>query len=362
MGRQGEEKMRKLIHDFKVEYLQVLNEDGSVDKKEMPKLSAKQIKELYEMMVLVRTFDEKALVLQRQGRIGSYLQVKGQEASQVGSVYALKDKDWMFPMYRSSGALIARKQPIEVIYQYWGGDERGHISPKEVNNFPMTIPVGTQIAHASGAAWASVIKGSKEVSLVFFGDGATSKSEFHTGLNFAGVYNAPCIFVCENNQFAISTPREKQTHAQTIAQKAIAYGMRGIQVDGNDIFAVYSAVSKAVEDARKGKGPALVECLTYRMADHSTSDDAKKYRKEADVKRWLKKDPVLRLEKYMKKAGLLTEAYKKKVEKDAKQKIEKAVEKYEAAAPAKKDDMFTYMFEEMPEQLKDQYEGFKGGE
>ena len=215
--------MRKVIHKFEIEHLQVLDENGNVDKKEMPKLSNKQIKELYETMILVRAFDEKSLLMQRQGRIGSYLQVKGQEASQVGSVYALKDKDWIFPMYRSSGALIARKQPISVLYQYWGGDERGLISPKNVNNFPMAIPVGTQTAHASGAAWAEVIKGTKNVSMVFMGDGATSKSEFHTGLNFAGVYNAPCVFVCENNQFAISTPREKQTHAKTIAKKAIAY-------------------------------------------------------------------------------------------------------------------------------------------
>lgn len=354
--------MKKVIQKFEIEYVQVLDEDGKVDKNLMPKLSEKQIKELYETMILVRAFDEKALLLQRQGRIGSYLQVKGQEASQVGSVYALKDKDWMFPMYRSSGALIARKQPLDLLYLYWGGDERGLKSPDSVNNFPMAIPVGTQTAHASGAAWASVLKGTKDVSLVFMGDGATSKSEFHTGLNFAGVYQAPCIFVCENNEFAISTPRKKQTHAATIAQKAIAYGINGVQVDGNDIFAVYKVVSEAINNARNGKGPTLVECMTYRMADHSTSDDAKKYRKESEVKKWEKKDPVLRFEKYMVKNKLLSDAYKKKVYSEAKQKVEDAVEKYEATKPAKKDDIFTYMFKEMPQQLKDQYDGFKRGE
>ncbi len=353
--------MKKVIQKFEIEYLQVLDENGKVDKENMPKLTDKQIKELYETMILVRTFDEKALLMQRQGRIGSYLQVKGQEASQVGSVYALKDKDWLFPMYRSSGALIARKQPMDLLYMYWGGDERGLKSPDNVNNFPMAIPVGTQTAHASGAAWAAKIKGTDEISMVFMGDGATSKSEFHTGLNFAGVFQVPCVFVCENNQYAISTPRSRQTHSETIAQKAIAYGIKGIQVDGNDIFAVYAAAKQAIDDARKGKGPTLIECVTYRMADHSTSDDAKKYRKDAEVKKWEKKDPVLRLEKYMKDNKLLTESYKKKVQEDAKKKVEAAVEKYESQPAPKKDDIFTYMFEEMPEQLKDQYDRFEGG-
>jgi len=348
--------VKKVIKKFEVEYLQVMDEDGKVDEELMPKLSKEEIKKIYEMMILVRTFDDKAFSMQRQGRIGSYLQVKGQEASQVGSVWPLKNKDWLFPMYRSSGALIARKYPIHQLYLYWGGDERGLKAPKEVNNAPMTIPVGTQIAHASGAAWGAKIKGKKDVVMTFFGDGATSKSEFHTGLNFAGVFQAPVVFVCENNQYAISTPRDKQTHAETIAQRGIAYGVPGIQVDGNDIFAVYKVAKEAVDKARKGKGPTLIEAVTYRLGDHSTSDDAKRYRSQKEVEKWLKKDPVLRLEKYMKSHKMLTDAYKKQVAKKAKDLVEKEVEKYESYPHAKKKDIFSYMFKEMTPRLKEEYE------
>ncbi|MFH2020171.1 MAG: pyruvate dehydrogenase (acetyl-transferring) E1 component subunit alpha [archaeon] len=352
--------MKKIVEEFKIEHLQILSEDGTCDESDMPKLSVDQIKEIYEKMILVRTFDDKAFSMQRQGRIGSYLQVKGQEASQVGAVYALQDKDWLVPMYRNSGALLARKHPMHQLFMYWGGDERGMQSPVEVNNFPMAIPVGTQIAHAAGIGWAARLKGEKTVALTFFGDGATSKSEFHTGLNFAGVFKANTVFVCENNEYAISTPRCNQTNAQTIAQKAIAYGIKGIQVDGNDVFAVYKAVSEAVQDARDGKGPILIECLTYRIGDHSTSDDALRYRTKEEVEGWQKKDPIVRLEKYMKSKNILDEAYQKKVASQSKAMVEEAVVKFENYPPANKEDIFTYMFAEMPEQLKHQYDEYRG--
>jgi pyruvate dehydrogenase E1 component alpha subunit len=242
---------------------------------------------------------------------------------------------------------------------YWGGDERGLISPKGVKNFPIAIPVGTQIAHASGSAWASKIQGKKDVSLALFGDGATSKSEFHTGLNFAGKYGAPAIFVCENNQYAISTPISHQTKSETIAQKAIGYGIKGIQVDGNDIFAVYSVVKEAVDNARKGKGPTLVEALTYRIGDHSTSDDAARYRSKEEVEKWKKKDPIERLEKYMKKKKILSDKQKAEIQKRALDQVEKAVERYENYPAAKKDDIFTYMFDKMPQQLQEQYDEWR---
>jgi pyruvate dehydrogenase E1 component alpha subunit len=350
--------MKKVVEEFKVEYMQILDEKGNADEKLMPKLTAAQIKKIYETMVLARTFDQKALNMQRQGRIGSYLQIKGQEAAQIGGVFYLKDSDWLFPMYRSSGALIARKHPIHQLLLYWGGDERGLQSPKNVNNVPITIPVGTQIAHASGCGWAMELKGKKQVSVVFFGDGATSKSEFHTGLNFAGVFNAHTVFICENNQFAISTPRARQTHSETIAQKAIAYGIKGIQVDGNDIFAILKATKQAISDARIGK-PTLIEAFTYRMADHSTSDDATRYRQAKQVKEWTKKDPLSRLEKYMEKKKLLTKKYKSKVAKDAKDLIDKEVEKYENYPKQKPDEIFSYMFKEMTPELKEQFESWK---
>jgi pyruvate dehydrogenase E1 component alpha subunit len=350
--------VKEVLHEFKVERLQILDEKGNCDESLMPKLSDKQIKELYEKMILARTFDNKALNMQRQGRIGSYLEIKGQEASQIGCVSALKDKDYIFPMYRSSGALLARKQPMHLLFLYWGGDERGLRSPDNVNNFPLAIPVGTQIAHASGAGWAAKLKKEDTVSMVFFGDGASSKAEFHTGMNFASVYGANTIFVCENNQFAISTPVSHQTGAKTIAQKAIAYGMNGIQVDGNDIFAVYKAASDAVKNARKGI-PTLIECLTYRMSDHSTSDDASKYRKQKDVDEWAKKDPVNRLEIYMKSKKLLDAKYKKKVLDDSKKLVESEVKKYESYPPQKEDEIFSYTFKEMTPVLKEQYKEYK---
>ena len=353
--------VKKVIKNFEVEYLQILDENGKADEKLMPRLSEKQIKELYELMVLARAFDNKGFNMQRQGRIGTFIQFRGQEASQVGSAYALEDKDWLFPMYRSGAALIARKYPMHMLYQYYGGDERGLCTPKGQNNFVISIPVGTHTPHAVGCAMASKIKGENAVSLAYTGDGGTSKGDFHDALNFAGVFQAPAIILCENNQYAISVPRSKQTHAETIAQKAIAYGINGIQVDGNDVFAVYKATKEAVDNARAGNGPTLIECYTYRMADHSTSDDAKKYRPEKEVKEWEGKDPILRLEKYMKSKGLLDEKYKEQVENKAKEQVEKEVEIYEKMPAANPEDIFKYIFAEMTPVLKEQMEDLKDG-
>ncbi|MBI2650925.1 pyruvate dehydrogenase (acetyl-transferring) E1 component subunit alpha [Candidatus Woesearchaeota archaeon] len=346
--------VKKVVADFKVEYLQVMDEEGKIDRKLMPDLPDKQIKEMYELMVLMRTFDDKAFSLQRQGRIGTYIQFKGQEASQLGTAYALKDMDWIFPMYRSGGALIARKHPMHMILQYYGGDERGLKSPENVNNFPISIPVGTQTPHAVGCAWASKLKNEKTVSLVYTGDGGTSKGDFHEGLNFAGVFKVPCIIVCENNQYAISVSRKQQTASETIAQKAISYGINGTQVDGNDIFAVYKAAKEAVDNARNGKGATLIECITYRLADHSTSDDAKRYRNDKEVESWTKKDPIIRLEKYMRSKKLLDDKYKEEVAKKAKEQVEKEVMIYENTKDPDAEDMFRYTYAEMTGNLKEQ--------
>src|SRR3989344_192175 len=346
--------VKKVLKEFKVEYLQILDENGNCDETLMPNLSNDEIKKLYEMLVLVRVFDQKAFNMQRQGRLGTYIQFKGQEACQVGSAMALQDSDWVFPMYRNSGLLIARKHPIVQILQYWNGDEYGMKAPSNVNNFPIAIPVGTQMIHAAGAAWAAKLKGTKDVAITYFGEGATSKGDFHEAMNFAGVYDAPCIFFCENNQFAISVPRSKQTHAETIAQKAIAYGFEGIQIDGMDVFAVYKATKDAVEKARLGKGPTLIEAFTYRMCDHSTSDDASRYRSKEELDMWMKKDPVDRLEKYMRKKGLLDDAYKAKVLENSQQVIEKAVTEFEKLTPPDAKDMFTFVYAEMTPQQKEE--------
>ncbi|MBI2139547.1 pyruvate dehydrogenase (acetyl-transferring) E1 component subunit alpha [Candidatus Woesearchaeota archaeon] len=350
--------VKKILAKFEVSYLQALDEEGNADQQLMPKLSEKEMLRLYEMMVLVRAFDDKAFSLQRQGRIGTYLQIKGQEAAQVGSAMALKDDDWLFPMYRSAGALIARKHPMHLILAYYGGDERSLKAPEGINNFPICIAVGTQTLHAAGSAIASSLKNEKSVSLVYLGDGATSKEDCMSAMNFAGVFKAPVIFLVENNQYAISVPRKTQTASETIAQKAIAFGFEGIQIDGNDIFGVYGAVKNAVEKARAGKGPTFIECFTYRLGDHSTSDDAARYRLREEVAEWQKKDPLLRLEKFLSNQKLLTIAKKEEILEKAKEKVEEAVEAYEAMEPPAKDDFFKFMFKEMPEQLKEQHDEF----
>ena len=351
---------KKVLKDFKVEYLQVMDEQGNADEALMPKLSNEEVKKLYEMLVLIRVFDQKAFNMQRQGRLGTYIQFKGQEACQVGSAMALQDSDWVFPMYRNSGLLIARKHPIVQILQYWNGDEYGMKSPSNVNNFPIAIPVGTQMIHAAGAAWAAKLKGTKDIAITYFGEGATSKGDFHEAMNFAGVYNAPCIFFCENNQFAISVPRSGQTKAETIAQKAIAYGFEGIQIDGMDIFAVYKATKEAIEKARAGKVPTLIEAFTYRMCDHSTSDDASRYRSKEEFEMWAKKDPVDRLEKYMRKKNLLDDAYKESILKKSQEIIEKAVTEYEKLPNPDPKDMFKYVYAEMTEQQKEEMKDILG--
>ncbi len=347
---------KRVLKDFKIEYLQILDEQGNRDESLMPKLSNEDIYKMYEMLIFIRVFDQKSFNMQRQGRLGTYIQFKGQEACQLGSAMALEDSDWIFPMYRNSALLIARKHPIVQVLQYWNGDERGLKSPQNVNNFPIAIPVGTHMIHAVGAAWAAKLRGTKQITITYFGDGATSKGDFHEAMNFAGVFQTPTIFFCENNQFAISVPRPKQTHSETIAQKGIAYGIEGIQIDGMDIFAVYKATKEAVEKARAGKGPTLIEAFTYRLCDHSTSDDASRYRSKEEFESWMKKDSIDRLEKYMRKKNLLDDAYKDSVLKKSQEIIEKAVTEFEKIQAPDPKDMFKYVYAEMTQQQKEEME------
>lgn len=339
-----------------IKYLQVLSEDGSADEALMPPLSEEQIRQMYELMALARLFDQRAVALQREGRISTYAPVIGEEAAQVGSVLALSERDWLFPMYRSNAALIARSVPMEMLLQYWGGDERGQ--QYTGNIFPVSIEVGTHVLHAVGAAMAAKLKGDGTAFMVFFGDGATSKGDFHEGMNFAGVFRAPCVFVCENNQYAISLPRARQSASQTLAQKALAYGVEGVQVDGNDVFAVYRAAREALEKARTGT-PVMIECVTYRIGDHTTSDDASRYRSAAEVAEWQKKDPLERLRKYMQAQQLWSEEYQEKILADAEKKIAEAVVRYEAAEAPVPADMFSHVYAEPTAQMKEQMEEFK---
>ncbi len=351
--------MLKTLKKFEVKRLEILNQNGKCDSKLMPKLNKEEIKKLYEYMILTRVFDNKALKLQRQGRLGTYASMQGQEASIIGSSYALKKEDWLFPCFRENGALILRGQTMESLFMYWGGDERGMKIPDNVNNFPISIPVGTQILHAVGVALGAKLKNDKICSLVYFGDGATSEGDFHEGMNIAGALKLPVVFLCQNNQFAISVPRSKQTASETLAQKAIAYGFNGIQVDGNDIFAVYKATKEALEFARKGNGPTLIECETYRINDHTTSDDSKKYRNEKEVEEWKKKDPIIRLWNYMKSKNMWTKEYESKIINKCTKEVDEAVHKAESVDKPNYEDIFKYVTKEMSLKLEEELEELK---
>ena len=346
---------KKTIEKFTVERLEILGVTGKADIKLMPRLSKEQIKSMYELMLLTRAFDDKSVNLQRQGRLLTYAPMLGQEATIIGSALAHQQDDWIVPCFRESGVFLALSYPMEMLYQYWGGDERGMKIPESINILPVAIPVATQALHAVGIAYALKYRKKKAAVSVYFGDGATSEGDFHEAMNFASVLDLPVVFVCQNNQWAISMPVKKQTASKTLAQKAIAYGFKNyLQVDGNDIFAVYKAVSESLDMARKGKGPSFIECHTYRMANHTTADDYKKYRPESEVQEWKKKDPIIRLQRYMKSKKLWNESYEKELQERIAKQVEDAVQKYESTSPAEPEDIFRFMYSDMPSELRKQ--------
>src|SRR3989441_47532 len=277
-----------------VESLSILDRDGNPDAALEPKLAPGELRSLHRAMVLARRFDERMVRLQRQGRIGTFAPIKGQEASRLGSVITLRATDWMVPSFRETAAMIWRGWPIEKILLFFAGYVEGGRPAPDQRDLPITIPVGTQLPHAVGLAYAAQYRGDDAAVMAYFGDGATSEGDFHEALNFAGVWHVPVVFVCQNNQWAISVPLKKQTHSKTIAQKALAYGLPGIQVDGNDVLAVYTAAREAVERARAGEGPTLIECVTYRLGVHTTADDPTKYRTQEEVRAWEEKEPRTR--------------------------------------------------------------------
>ncbi|MBL0712832.1 MAG: pyruvate dehydrogenase (acetyl-transferring) E1 component subunit alpha [Desulfosarcina sp.] len=338
----------------RIEHLAILDQNGQVDKKLDPDLPGKLLLKLYRAMVLGRRFDERLLALQRQGRIGTFPPISGQEASHLGAVAVLRPEDWMVPAFRETAAEIWRgRSLVSVILAIGGYNEAASIDPPGPT-LPVSVPVGSQMLHAVGIGWAARYRGEDRVALTFFGDGATSEGDFHEAMNFAGVFQAPVIFLCQNNQRAISIPRARQTRSQTIAQKALAYGMAGIQVDGNDILAVYTAVAEAAERARAGRGPTLVECETYRMMMHTTADDPKRYRSDEEVEDWRRKDPIARFETYLKRRRLLTKAKIKTIEKEVQEEIQTAVDAAEARMKTLGDpmEMFDHAYAEMPPNIQ----------
>jgi pyruvate dehydrogenase E1 component alpha subunit len=347
-----------------VEHLSILDEKGNLDKELEPDLPEDFLVKLYRAMLLGRRFDERLLNLQRQGRIGTFAPITGQEASQIGAVSVLKPSDWFVPSFREGAAEIWRGVPMEAIILHHGGfrEPPGEEFPKtteeRANNIPVAVPVGSQIIHAAGIAWSIKYRKQKDVVMTFFGDGATSEGDFHEGLNFAGVYQAPVVFVCQNNHWAISVPLEKQSHSKTLAQKAVAYGMPGLQVDGNDVLASYVAAKEAVDRARSGGGPTMIECVTYRMMMHTTADDPTRYRKQAEVDLWKQRDPLIRFRRYLTEKGVSEEKLEG-LDGEVKEQVQGAIDRAEEAMKKLAGEpirMFDHIFAEPPPTLKRQRE------
>src|SRR5436305_9055145 len=308
--------------------------------------------ELYRRMVLLRTYDERSVVFHRQGRIGTYASFWSHEAVQAGATFALSDDDWIFPSYRESAIGLVRGMPVETVLQWWRGHPSGWWSPADWNVASIAVPIATHVPHAAGLAWGKKLRGENVVAMAFFGDGATSEGAFHEGVNLAAVMNAPAVFVCNNNQWAISTPIDAQTRAETLADKAIGYGIPGVRVDGLDVLAVYGAAREAVERARSGGGPTLIEAVHYRAAPHATADDPRAYIDLDRVEEERARECVGRYEEVLKRAGLLTDERAEAVRKEAEGLMRTGIAAAEAKPPADPELLFRHAYVDPPGNLR----------
>ncbi len=344
---------------LKGKMLQIMDEHGVIQKPELvPDLRDEEWLDLYKVMLKTRSADNKALQLQRQGRMLTYAPNTGQEAAQVGSAAAMAKRDWLVPAFRELGAWLHRGVDLEKIYLYWYGNELGSKFPEEIRMLPIAVPIASQLQHAVGIAMASNIKGEDDVTVAYVGDGGTSIGDFSESLNFAGVFNAPVVFVVQNNQYAISVSRQKQTRAETLVQKAVAAGIPGLLVDGNDLFAMYVAAKDAVNRARQGGGPTLIEAYTYRLGAHTTSDDPTKYREDSEVEAWLDRDPLKRMKAYLINKGSWSEKQDQALSHEYGEEALEVFRKVEATGETKLEDIFNYHFKEMPDHLREQYEEY----
>ncbi len=345
---------RTQVYNAVTERLEILDANGVIDEALMPEVAEDAMCDIYRDMVRMRAMDDKALKLQRQGRMGTWPPIKGQEAIQAGVAHAMADDDWLLPAFREHGIMLLRGVPGHLIYAYWLGDERGSAYPEGVRVFPVAVPVGSQWQHGTGVGLSLKLRGEKAVAVALGGDGSTSEGDFHEAMNCAGVFQSNSVFVIQNNQWAISIPLHQQTAAETLAQKAHAYGMPGIQVDGNDVFAVYAATSEALERARNGGGPTLIEAVTYRLGDHTTADDASRYREDEEVAKWARRDPITRFRNYLDGRGLWDEKKEEAHLEETREWVDAQVAALEAMPPQDPSDLFTYMYADLPPLLAEQ--------
>src|SRR5918996_2757986 len=333
----GERELRRFIGDG----------EGTPDR-EVDGLHESDLLELYRSLVLLRTYDERSLVYHRQGRIGTYAIFWGHEAIQAGSAYALADRDWIFPSYRESAIGLLRGIPPATILSWWRGHPAGWWNPADYNVASICVPIGTHVPHAAGLAWGKKLKGERAVAIAYFGDGATSEGSFHEGANLAGVMRAPLILLCNNNYWAISTPLTAQTAAETLADKAVGYGMPGVRVDGADVLAVYEAVRDSVERARAGDGPTFVEAVTYRSAPHATADDPSIYIDPERVVEAREQECVGRYERYLVRSGVLTEEQAEAIKQEALELMRAGIAEAEAEPPADPGLVFEHAYANPP--------------
>ncbi|MCS7268284.1 MAG: pyruvate dehydrogenase (acetyl-transferring) E1 component subunit alpha [Geminicoccaceae bacterium] len=343
------------VASFRIERVEYLRPDGTLAAP-LPDWAEEgsELLRLYRAMVLTRTYDTKAVNLQRTGRLGTVASSLGQEAVAVGTAAAMRPEDVLLPSFREQGAMLWRGVRIEELLTFWGGDERGSNWSGPREDFPICIPVGTHAPHAAGVATAFKLRREARVAVCILGDGATSKGDVYEAWNLAGVWRLPMVTVINNNQWAISVPRSAQTAAATLAQKAIACGMPGVQVDGNDVIAVREVVGRMIERARAGEGPAIVEALTYRLSDHTTADDARRYRDDAEVSAHWKEEPIARLRTFLLARGLWDKDKEEALLAECAREVERGVEAYLARTPAPATEMIDFVFAELPRPMRSQ--------
>lgn len=349
MTRNGPGNELPVIARFEVRYRNYLAPDGAIIRP-LPAFAANAdlLVSLYRAMVLVRAFDLKAVALQRTGRLGTYAASLGQEAVALGVASAMRAEDVLLPSYRDNAALIWRGVKLEEILLFWGGDERGNHFSGPVHDFPFCVPVGSQAPHAAGVAYAFKLRREPRVAVCLFGDGATSKGDVAEAMNFAGVHKLPVVFIITNNQWAISVPLRLQTAAETLAQKAVAAGFIGEQVDGNDAVAMHAATADAIAAAREGRGPRLIEAVTYRLGDHTTADDAARYRPAEEVQAHWKDEPIGRLRTYLVGQSAWDKAKEEQLVAECQARIEAAVERYLATGSRPPETMFDHLYATLP--------------